>query len=87
MNKAEREENSRIAALGCLVCGNPEAQIHHWREGNERRATAPKIGLCVRHHMGKYGEGFHSGKKMWIATFGTREHFIALRDRLLQEDK
>lgn len=82
MTKAEREENNRIASTGCLICFQP-GQIHHWREGAELRSKAPKICLCQRHHMGKYGEGFHAGKKMWIATFGDREHFIALRDKLL----
>ena len=29
MNKKEKEHLSKVQSLGCLICENPETQIHH----------------------------------------------------------
>lgn len=45
---------SRVAALGCLVCGD-EAELHHPREGrgmSQRASDWLVVPLCPMHHRG-----------------------------------
>lgn len=56
---AEREHMGRVAALGCLLCGQP-AEVHHIREGQgmaQRASNWLTVPLCPEHHRGN--EGLH----------------------------
>jgi hypothetical protein len=57
MKRAEAEWMSKVAALGCIICGAP-AQLHHPREGVGKAQRSPNwcvIPLCEPHHTGKNG--------------------------------
>lgn len=75
----------------CLVCGNPQIEIHHVFFGSANRKNADKYGLtvpiCVEHHRGK--NGVHQNrqldlgmKKLGQTVFenkiGSREEFMAI---------
>lgn len=67
MTKAVKAYLSRVAELGCLVCGSP-AQLHHPREGQGKAQRAQDwlcVPLCPLHHTGP--EGIHNRR-----TFYTR---------------
>lgn len=52
----------RVAALGCLICGQP-ASLHHVREGqglSQRASDWLVMPLCREHHQGN--AGIHSGR-------------------------
>lgn len=54
---AEREYMGRVAALGCLLCGQP-AEVHHIREGQgmaQRASNWLTVPLCPEHHRGAAG--------------------------------
>lgn len=42
----------------CVVCGKPNAQVHHLIEGTANRRLSDEdelvIPLCQEHHIGKY---------------------------------
>ncbi|MEM7529074.1 MAG: hypothetical protein AAF416_15595 [Pseudomonadota bacterium] len=53
MTKLERQHLDAVASLGCIVCGNPEAQIHHRISGrySQRRVNHfETMPLCREHH-------------------------------------
>jgi hypothetical protein len=52
-----REWKDRVAALGCMVCGQP-ATLHHPRMGQGKGQRASDwlvVPLCREHHQGAYG--------------------------------
>ena len=54
---SEKRHYSRVAALGCLVCG-AQATIHHvTSDGNQRIARSNKrvVPLCAPHHQIQHG--------------------------------
>jgi len=64
-NKAEKAHLTRIAEMGCLVCGGP-AEIHHLlskRPRNHRWA----VPLCPNHHRTSR-DGLHwlGNEKKWF---------------------
>lgn len=69
--KAEREYMSKIASLGCIICGSP-AEVHHVRNNTGmgvRPSHFDTIPLCPNHHRG--AEGIHTiGKKTWQKKYG-----------------
>lgn len=77
--EAEHRHLNRVAALGCIVCGN-KAMIHHPRDGQGMAQRAPHcdaIPLCYNHHQGK--QGFHTlGTRRWEETYGTEAELLAL---------
>ena len=81
--KAERIHLSRVADLGCIICG-AEAMIHHPRDGMGMGQRAPHcdaIPLCHNHHQGK--EGFHTmGTRRWEKIYGTEAELL---ERVRQE--
>ena len=77
---------SRVAELGCIVCGSP-AQIHHWRENNERRNDLFIIPLCLFHHT-EGTEAIHNGLHNFEMAYGTqRQLFSKVLDQLARRIK
>jgi hypothetical protein len=91
------EHMARVAALGCLICGQP-AQAHHvdilTPKGIGPRPsgyiTAP---LCERHHTGDQNDCAHIGERafwqrhgidigVWIVRLLTRWYFGRNEDAL-----
>jgi hypothetical protein len=68
---------SRIAALGCCICGAP-AEIHHVRRYGEKRKDSKAIPLCPKHHRtGGHGVAIHEGRKTWREKYGSEEKWLA----------
>jgi len=80
-----------VAALGCMVCGQP-AQIHHAKGGSmrsresagtsQRTSDEVALPLCLNHHTG--AEGIHTiGVLTWEVRYGSQlEMLIAVSVRL-----
>jgi len=81
MTKSQMQRASRVADLGCLICGD-EAMIHHALTGaGGRRNHDLILPLCHRHHQGN--EGIHTlGRKAWERRFGTERELL---ERVKQE--
>ena len=74
-----------VAALGCVVCGQP-AQIHHVRQDASARDDRYVLPLCPAHHTnGGHGVAFHAGRKTWEANYGTQDELLAQVSRMLGE--
>ena len=80
--KDEREHMSKVASLGCLICGSP-AICHHIRNrgdgkgnlGFGNRATAYEtIPLCPSHHVGSFS--IHNTKRQFEAMYGTEKELL-----------
>ena len=69
----------RVAALGCIICGQP-AEIHHLREGmgmGQRAPDSRAIPLCPRHHRtGGHGVAYHAGRRAWEQQYGSPEDLL-----------
>lgn len=74
--KIQRDMWSKIADLGCIVCGNSQVEIHHCGTGGGGRKNHDfVIGLCFYHHRGEMGIDRKSGtnclsKRKWQEVFG-----------------
>jgi hypothetical protein len=77
---AEKRHLSRVADLGCIVCGQP-AEIHHPRDNVGMAQRAPHcdaIPLCPNHHrIGGHGFALHAGQVAFENTFGTEAELLA----------
>jgi len=79
--KLEKAHLTRIAEMGCLVCGGP-AGIHHLlskRPRNHRWA----IPLCPRHHLQQFGEEalhYDGNEKRWFKKHGINAEEWAERE-------
>jgi len=71
--KAQRERWSRIAELGCMVCGAYQVTIHHLYCGAGGRKDHDKVApLCWEHHLGKEGiDGRKMSKRVWQEKYMT----------------
>jgi hypothetical protein len=78
---------SRVAALGCIICGAP-AEIHHLREGvgmSQRSPDSRAIPLCPAHHRtGGYGVAYHAGRLTWVQRYGEPEALLERVRRQLE---
>jgi len=85
--KAQRERWSRIAELGCMVCGAWQVQIHHCFTGGGGRKDHDKVApLCHEHHIGREGiDGRVMSKKAWQAKYMTEDEMIERVKHLLGE--
>ncbi len=88
MKADERLHMAKVAALGCIICGNvPE--LHHVRHGmglGQRNTNYNVLPLCHKHHRtGGFGIAFHAGKKTWQATFGTELELLEKVNGLINE--
>ena len=76
----EKAHLSRVAALGCIVCG-AQAQVHHIRAGRGmalRASHYDTIPLCPPHHTtGGYGVAIHSGQKEFEKRYGTERELLS----------
>ena len=74
---SEKKHMSRVAALGCIICGRA-ATIHHcgtYMGGGRNHLRV--IGLCWEHHLGPMGiDGKKMGKRKWEEIFGTEEDLL-----------
>lgn len=71
----ERRHLSRIAAMGCLVCGSPSTVHHVTSDGFKRlsRCHSRIAPLCPTHHMIQFGprESVEAlGHAGFTATYG-----------------
>ena len=80
MTNAEKRHLSRIADMGCLICGAP-AEIHHLRTvcGMSQRANNYlTIGLCPEHHrQGAFGHAIHNGYQEFSKNYGSEGDLLA----------
>jgi hypothetical protein len=53
----ERRHLHRVAAMGCLVCGQPSTVHHVTSDGHQRltRTHERVVPLCPTHHMIQFG--------------------------------
>lgn len=76
-----QQYKSRVAALGCLICGD-QAELHHPREGQgmaQRADDWSVVPLCADHHRGP--EGWHGDR----ATFRMRHKGMQTEMDMLAE--
>lgn len=87
-NKDRREHYSRVAALGCIITGETDVEIHHCYglQFPVRRDHRPVIPLAARLHRGSYGEAIHAGKEKWESIYGTQEELLELTNKRLSEE-
>ena len=75
----DRELLSKLAGLGCVVCGGP-AQIHHSRAGmgiGMRAGDDAAYPLCAYHHLyGPVGDAVHKGRAKWEERHGAESEHI-----------
>ena len=80
--KLEKEHLSKVASLGCLICGSP-AICHHIRnrgdgKGNigigKRANHYEVIPLCPDHHVGSFS--IHNTKRQFEDAYGTEEQLL-----------
>lgn len=84
--KAERDYMSRVAGLGCIVCGafygvESEAEIHHIGNGTmgTRASNYEVIPLCHAHHRtGGYGVAVHAGRKAFEKNYTTEQELLEM---------
>ena len=81
--KAEREHMSRVAELGCIICGS-QAEVHHLPGHGVRASHYETIPLCPTHHRnGGFGEAVHQGRRTWEANYGTEKELLSRVNGLL----
>jgi hypothetical protein len=81
---AQKKRWERIVSLGCIVCGNTYAIVHHCFTGaGQRRNHDLTICLCVAHHVGP--SGIHNDRKGWQAIHGTEQELIDQTNKRLAE--
>ncbi len=83
MTAEERRYITRVAALSCLVCGNPAVQIHHVRRYGETRKHSNATPLCWLHHQGPEGI-HHIGKREWERRYMSQDDLLAETNRRLE---
>lgn len=86
----ERRHLHRVAAMGCLVCGEPSTVHHVTSDGYQRltRTHERVTPLCPRHHMLQFGprESVEAlGHAGFTATYGI--DLLATADRLWAESQ
>lgn len=78
--KREREHMSKVADLGCLICSNPQVELHHVRThtGMGKKASNFEVlPLCHLHHRnGGHGIALHAGVRTWEENFGTQRDLL-----------
>jgi hypothetical protein len=74
-SKSQRERWSKLADLGCIICGSPPS-IHHCETGMGRRKDHDRVlPLCYEHHQGSMG--IHTlGRKKWESIYGTEQELM-----------
>ena len=79
----ERDHMSAVAALGCIISGQP-AEVHHIAGHGVRASHYETIPLSAWHHRnGPIGEAVHSGRRSFEARYGTERELLAKTNRRL----
>jgi len=80
MTKDEKNHLSKVAELGCIVCGAP-ADIHHPRFDcgmSQRSRHYLAIPLCKFHHQdGPFGMAIHNGQQEFERNFMSEQDMLA----------
>lgn len=75
MHLKSKKHLKRVASLGCMLCGNPDAVAHHLlrvetKGMGRKNGDEWAVNLCHRHHdaLHRNGDeiGFFLGKRMGI---------------------
>ena len=85
--KTVSDHYDNVAALGCLITGNPWPTIHHvsggsmkdhgYHSGMAQRGISDALVIPIKadHHVGEYGIDSGYGVDTWEKHFGTQwEH-------------
>ena len=81
--KAESDHMEAVAALGCIISGQP-AEVHHIAGHGVRASHYETIPLSAHHHRnGPIGEAVHSGRRSFEARYGTERELLAKTNKLL----
>lgn len=83
MTKAEKSHLSKVAALGCLICGTHPAAVHHIRRYGAKRDHLNVLPLCHFHHQGAEGV-HHLGSKAWQEKYGRYEDLQAKLQQIME---
>lgn len=85
--KSQRQRWTKVAELGCLICGGL-ATIHHLFTGAGGRKNHNRVApLCWEHHVGLEGiDGRVMSKKQWQAKYMTEPEMELKTKQLLGED-
>ncbi len=84
-NASDRAHMDRVAEIGCIVCynlgrGYVPAEIHHLKVNplsglhlglGQRASHKHTIPLCLDHHRGPFGTGYHGGPWEFANRYGT----------------
>lgn len=88
MTAAEKRHLSRVAAIGCIICGGP-AEIHHPRFAagmSQRASNWLAIPLCPEHHrQGEFGHAVHNGQETFERNYGREVELLAETIRRMQK--
>lgn len=86
----EVEHQSKVAALGCIVCAllgelqETRTEIHHVRQGRRRDDSHMDVlPLCFKHHRGRFS--IHGDKSSIRATGKTDVELLDEVQRMLGE--
>jgi hypothetical protein len=76
-NKEEKIHMSKVAGLGCIICGNNQVVLHHvttLRKGfGSKASNFHVLPLCFNHHDAKIkGVSVHEGVREWEEKHGTQ---------------
>jgi len=78
-DRLTREYMSRVAELGCLICGSP-AELHHART-DQIKDDYLIIPLCPDHHRGPYS--IHGDQRQFEKMEGSQLHLLAETNKRL----
>lgn len=76
------EWKSRVAELGCIICGDA-ASLHHIREdqgGSQRASDFLVIPLCPLHHQHgtkMYAPSVHGAPQLFRSKYGRETDLLA----------
>jgi hypothetical protein len=75
-----KQHLQRAASYPCIICGNPEIELHHITTGSgmgKKNPDSHVISLCKIHHRtGGHGIALHAGQRTWEVNYGTQEELL-----------
>lgn len=84
--KLEKLHMSKVASLGCIICGNPQVHLHHIRYAGlgmgKKSSHYSVIPLCQPHHQGNFS--IHNNPKEFTEKYGTQQYLL---ERVLERIK
>ena len=77
-SKQEKLHMSKVAALGCIICGMSLVHLHHIRYAGlgmgRRSSNYEVIPLCQFHHQGSFS--VHATPKAFEEKYGTQKQLL-----------